>query len=103
MAGSCHAAAIEDGNHLFQQCQASPELFSDGFCKGYVAAVVDALLAADKRGDAVAGWRACFPDRVTLAQLQDVVTRFLTTHPQARHMTAVSLVAGAFGEAFPCR
>jgi hypothetical protein len=30
-----------------------------------------------------------------------VTLKFLTRHPEKRHMTAVSLVAAAFEEAFP--
>jgi hypothetical protein len=38
---------------------------------------------------------------VTVKQLLDVTTRYLSAHPEERHLSAFSLVAKALAEAFP--
>jgi hypothetical protein len=51
----------------------------------------------------IAGWTACIPEGVAKRQIVDVVTKHLRERPQDRHLTAVSIVAEALAEAFPCR
>ena len=49
------------------------------------------------------GWTACVPpNQVTREQVKDIAVQFLVKHPELRHLTAVSLVASALHEAFPC-
>jgi hypothetical protein len=49
------------------------------------------------------GFKACLPVNSSLEQSRDVVVRFLRAHPELRHLVAVSLVARALAEAFPCK
>lgn len=104
LAGPCRAqgvAAFETGNKLLLDCQ---NQFGAAhlFCQGFAAAVADEMLSAMAAGDTVLGWRACFPTDVALGQITDVATRFLTVHPELRHLTALGLFAEAFADAFPC-
>jgi hypothetical protein len=71
-------------------------------CLGYIAGVSDTIDAVQSQGETVVGWRSCSPKQVTGIQVKDVVVRFLTGHPEVRHLTAASLTARALAEAFPC-
>jgi hypothetical protein len=54
-------------------------------------------------GNPVAGWTACIPVGVTGQQVVDVAVQYLGRNAAKRHVSASSLVAAAFTEAFPCR
>ncbi len=83
-----------DGNELLRLCQASAT-----FCRGFVAGITDHQSWVE-RGD-VRAWY-CVPENATIGQLTDVVLKHLDQHPESRHNTAVSLVAIALYDAFPC-
>jgi hypothetical protein len=91
---------FQTGNELLRLCQA--DSYSQGICLGFVMGVADAMEAAQSTRGTVAGWRACRVTQVTGGQAEDVVLRFLTRHPEQRHLTNSSLVAQALAEAFPC-
>jgi Rap1a immunity proteins len=67
-------------------------------CRGYIAGVADAL----NLGNALAGQRACWPKGVSVQQLTDIAVTYLRAHANRRHYSAVSQVAAAIAEAFPC-
>jgi hypothetical protein len=94
-------SAFEDGNSLYERCAEPTATFSRGVCLGYVVGIFDAMLSAG--GTPIAGFSVCLPRGVTKGQAFDVVTRFLASHPELRHLTAASLVARALEQAFPCR
>jgi hypothetical protein len=65
--------------------------------------VADAMQIAQLFGGTVfVGLRACMPEHADAGQITDVAVRFLASHPERRHLPAVTLVAEALAEAFPC-
>jgi hypothetical protein len=99
MAASAGARAdYRDGNRLYADCT-SPD--TQLFCIGYVMAIADAARAPNAVGEA--GFTVCGLEDVTVKQLLDVTTRYLSAHPEERHLSAFSLVAKALAEAFPCK
>lgn len=44
----------------------------------------------------------CSPTAVTLTQLRDLTSQFITASVASRHRTADSLVSVVLGQAFPC-
>jgi hypothetical protein len=71
-----------------------------GLCAGFVVGIADAM----SNVTGVLGRRACIPlPAVPRGQVIDVVKRYLEQHPETRHDSAVSLVAQALSEAFPCK
>jgi Rap1a immunity proteins len=86
-----------NGNQLYERCNNAMGKLT---CLGYVVGIADAILA----DGAVSGWKACIPvDKVSAGQLFNVVTQYLASHPEVRFLSAVSVVAGALHEAFPCK
>ena len=84
------------GNELLNQCQDN-SLVRQGDCMGFTSGVSDAMASSTLHG-----WTACVPNQVTRGQVKDIAVQFLVKHPEWRHLTAVSLVANALDEAFPC-
>ncbi len=92
-----------DGYWLYDQCS---KPFGDanyvqnvGLCVRFMQGIFNTLVNSSRPlPDA-----PCFPNDVTVEQLKDVVTRFLTVEPDRRQYSASSLVIGAFVEAFPCQ
>jgi TctA family transporter len=64
--------------------------------------VSDAMGLSQADGGSLAGFRSCHPPGVTAKQVEDIATRFLREHPEWRHLGAVSQVAKALADAFPC-
>lgn len=90
-------ADFRDGNGLYAECiskTASDRLI----CVGYISAIADTMM----HEGSILGWKACLDNNVTIAQVRDVVIRALADRPETRHYSAVSLVARALDEAFPC-
>ena len=90
--------AFYTGNDLWSRCSGD-NTYQSGLCQGFVTGIADAMGIAAVLG----GRRACIPLAVTEGQTLDVVKRFLGQHPAERHEEAVSLVAQALSEAFPCK
>ena len=90
--------AFYTGNDLRSRCSdTSP--YQAGLCMGFVTGIADAMGIAAILG----GRRACIPLAATEGQALDVVKRFLEQHPAEPQEEAVSLVAQALSEAFPCK
>ena len=90
-------AEFQDGNVLYGACF-SQSSYEQGICLGFIQGIADALA-----GNAINGFTACLPAHVTAGQARDVVTRFLASHPETRHLAAAGMVARPLAEAFPCR
>jgi hypothetical protein len=60
---------------------------------GYVLGVSDVMTEAGT---------ACQPKGATRGQVGDVVSKFLSDHPEQRHLSAAGLVTSAIARAFPC-
>jgi hypothetical protein len=101
-------ADFRTGNELYADCTSS-----DGtdriFCQGYIAAIVDAARLRAPGGGlgpgVAGGYRMCITASAggTLQQMVDIVVKFLTAHPEERHLPASPLAAGALSVAFPCQ
>jgi len=90
-------AGFDTGNTLYAECTKENPVAA-GYCMGYVGGVADVM----SDGTPISGWKACVPKNVTIAQIKDIVTRWLANTPQDRHYSADSLVAAALEKAFPC-
>jgi hypothetical protein len=90
-------AEFNDGNVLYTDCF-DQSYYKRAFCLGYIEGIADGL-----GSNAINGYTACLPRGVEARQVRDVITRFLASHPETRHLMAASLVARALAEAFPCR
>jgi Ssp1 endopeptidase immunity protein Rap1a len=83
------------GNELFETCKRNPAA-----CLGYISGSFDALAGS---GGTLNGWRTCPPQAaLTNVQIRDVVMKYLTEHPEYRHLSAAALIARALSSAFPC-
>jgi hypothetical protein len=96
VASAQDAASFMTGNELKVFCR-DEGAYGRGICSGFASAV-SGVVATEH----FAGWRACFPDGVTRGQVSDIMVKFLDDHPEKLHLTAASLTAHAFAEAFPC-
>jgi hypothetical protein len=92
------AGGFESGNSLLTFCTSAQETHRE-YCNGYVGGVADALLSDSLAVQS----RACLPKDATLAQVTDAAVKWLQQNPQHRHYTAVSLIARALSDAFPCK
>jgi Rap1a immunity proteins len=92
-------ASWDIGNDLLRACAGTP--VQKSFCLGYIEGSADAL----KAGALPAlGARFCLPaGGLTAEQMEAIVIRFLHTHPETLEATALSSIAYALGEKFPCR
>ena len=87
------AQAGFSGNQVQQWCLSAQE-----FAGGYAAGMVDSL------HQEVNGIRISCPDpTVSVAQMRDVLCRYISEHPETRHYNASALGLEAFSKAFPCR
>ena len=82
-------ATAETGNKLYESCIA-PSSFDRGPCYGYAVGIVDVMSE-----NPINGFSACIPNHVTIGQIRDLVTQYLTTNSARRHLTAAGLVAAA--------
>ena len=88
-------AEFINGNILHERC--SGDDYGKIYCMGYSAAVSDVM-----ETQVVAGWTACVSKNANVAQVTDIVTRWLANNPQKRHYAANGLIAQALAETFPC-
>lgn len=87
------------GDTLLELCEARSDQAKD-LCRGYISGIDDSI-------EAFGGWNPmqmhwCIPRKVTLDQLQSVVTAYLRSHPRELHLKAATHVANAFIASFPC-
>lgn len=71
----------------------------EAWCAGYVVGVVDTLNLYDTTGER----RICLPQTATGDQVRDIVMRYLTEHPESRHLDGAGGAALALEAAFPCK
>jgi len=71
---------------------------SAGRCLGYLLAVEDALALGS-----IEGIDACLPENITLQEQSRIVIEWLKANPKAEARTAISLVARAYAEYYPCK
>ena len=93
-------AAHVSGTNLHAWCLSASRA-QQGLCDGYIEGIADAMEESKTTG----GFTACIPAAVRIrrtAHVYEVVKRFLASHPERRHLSAIGLVANAFQEAFPC-
>jgi hypothetical protein len=82
--------AFIGGNELYEWCKVRQ---STPICDTYVLGVLDARI-----NDRI----FCLSEGVDSRELTDLVTVFLSEHPDERRHTAASLVLLALKEKFPC-
>ena len=94
------AAADYDGYELHMLCSApvsTPFMLSAGMCLGYVVAIAGVL-----QDGPVDGRRACITKTASSDQKQDIVKRWLDSHPEYRGLRASRAAVRAFAESYPC-
>jgi hypothetical protein len=82
------------GNELFRLCDGPPRSAEWGVCNGYIEGVADAYSATQYY---------CPADKVSLQQVVDIVLKYLRSHPEKRHYSAVTTIAVALREVFFCQ
>jgi hypothetical protein len=94
--GFCQPAlAYKSGYELLAQCSNKNNLFDLGQCYGFIIGTLEA--GNDGR-------TFCIPSRgVANGQIYDIVTRYLSAHPEQLQTFAATLVMVAVGTSFPCR
>ena len=109
--GGLGRADFYDGKMLLQDCEGGDDqqetqnfagLSQWGTCVGYIAAVLDTMSNASLTAGSVNAQQLCVSEHVQLSQLKDIVRRWLTDHPEKRHLAASLLVFQALKEKFPC-
>jgi hypothetical protein len=102
-----------NGNELFRVC-ADGHDGAEGYCRGYVVGVADAISVVNAQlkanGLATAVPSTCVPYRnaetthgAEPEQVRDVVVQYLTAHPETRHQAAAAEAWKALLAAFPCK
>lgn len=87
------------GSKLLEWCESdSPD--EQGACFGYVAGLSD--ITDTYEGSGLIDTLYCYPEGVTLTQLQKLVVKSLNERPEVLHQGASGLAAVAFMQAFPC-
>lgn len=92
------------GTQLYKFCVTKPAEDPLGggsgmFCLGYLTSMRNVMAS----GSPLAGQRACIPAKADGNQIVDVVTNYIRSHPDTRHLPAYVLVSRAFSASFPCR
>ena len=94
------AAGFYNGNRLWTACGSTTDGEPPDICTSYVMGAVDSVLSAQDAG--AMAKRICLPAQISGGQLADVVRRYLSEHPEARHYTAASVLWTSLNRAFPC-
>lgn len=121
-AASAASAEPVTGNMLLEACAAEDDFTKQGFCVGYLIGVIEGLrygasvplfaitepdgtnpnklkeIAA--MADSFLGF--CAPPEAQYSQHREIVTNYLSAHPENRHESARTLAIAALNEAFPC-
>jgi len=97
-------ADFKDGNKLYTACQEEDDnsvsyVQQSAECHGYITGVIDAINGPDR---GVGDFTFCVPPEALGLQVMDIVTNWLSNHPQDRHYGAHALVAIALSEVWPC-
>ncbi|HJP55102.1 MAG TPA: Rap1a/Tai family immunity protein [Rhodospirillales bacterium] len=91
-------ATFNTGERLYSWCMSAEKSERD-LCSAYIAAVADVLAYGP-----VGTYRACLPrQEVKFSKVHEAAAKWLESHPEDRHFSAVGLVARALSESFPCQ
>lgn len=90
-------AAFKDGNDLWNVCGES-DTRNQHLCLQYITGVVDGVTAISARN-----LPFCPRKGVKAGQIQDLVIRYIESHPQDRDRPAAWLILSALAEAYPCK
>ena len=98
------SAGVKDGNKLYEHCsssESSPTYYQDAAaCTLYIVGVYDGIELATSVYDKENFY--CFPEKVIVKQITEIVANYLQKHPEKRHLPASALVVIALKDAFPC-
>ena len=89
------AGVFLSGNTLYGYINGSNP-YDQNDALGFISGIADAETTLDKQ-------RFCMPDQVSRGQAKDIVTNYLSAHPELRHYSAAYLAVTSFIAAFPCR
>jgi len=92
--GTNASANFLNGNDLYRDLMSTAAV-DQATSRGYVIGAAD---ASEK-----SAWCHVNPDKIARGQVIDIVKKFLAAHPELRHHTADSLVAGALNAVWPCK
>ena len=100
LAGSA-TAGVSFGNasKLLEDCSSMTDPVPYTHCLGYITGVADALAY----GAQIGSFKVCIPAETSEGEVQDVAISWLKDHPKAGDYSAVTVVAAALSQAFPCR
>jgi len=93
-------ARAEDGNQLYRDCAAPLTKPESALCLGYVAGVIDALVAVQERQ--LSPRLICLPEGIRVGIVKDVIQRHLEEHPEERKYEAASTIHAKLYELWPC-
>jgi hypothetical protein len=88
-------AEFHSGNSVYEYCKNEPHLAAT-----YAAGVFDSVLMVEHYTSLPPVF--CASEGVTTRQANDIMCNYLEKSPEDRHLTAASLAANAFHEAWPC-
>lgn len=91
------------GNDVLRLCKrdlGTCAVHIDGAVDGYMAGYIQGAGDAGGMQSIRAPW--CTPDKVTYAQVEQIVIDYLTKNPQMLHLDFSFLAAQAAKSAFPC-
>lgn len=93
--------SVATGNDLLETCDKDAPTFVWWLCTGFIDGVdgTVGIYAVNK----VIAWPYCYPTGVTKQQMRDVVSSYLSAHPERRHLPGQFLVIEALSAAFPCK
>ena len=92
------------GNKIFEVCNSSSDL-NFGECIGYIKGAADGVELTDYASvvsKVIPRSQLCLPQTATAGQVKDVFMKYLTDHPEMRHIKANQLMMVALKTAFPC-
>ena len=100
MAGQTQAASFENGEELNKACRIDngARTYGTPFCLGYIAGVVDSLLANKPEKS----FGICFPHGVSAGTVADVVLKHLGNVTESRRSNGFNAVKTALQRAYPC-
>ena len=98
------ASEIRTGNDYYENCRSlatrqdanDSNIYNQAVCQGYTLGVWDSLGLFEK--DTI-----CVPLNVTLGQVVDISYDWLKRHPERRQNHAMTAIANALANAFPCK
>lgn len=95
-------AMISSGNNLLLECAGN--MLHQLACMYYISGVIDGVdLAQAQRATASKDRLFCLPATATQGQLQDIIVKSLSEHPELRHYPATYFIVDALSRTFPCK